>query len=100
MVDDTAHALPLGRQFYDDLFANGTQAAMVMFEQDFLCSHNTNTHLTNRDVDTGRLWLKAMDEAALSANISVQFCMMVWCILDCCYNSLHVYTSATPKALR
>jgi hypothetical protein len=50
--------------------------AGLQFEQDFLCSHNTNTHLTNRDVNTGRLWFEAMDAAALSANITLQFCMM------------------------
>ena len=26
-------AIPLGRKFYDDLFANGTAAGMIMFEQ-------------------------------------------------------------------
>ena len=28
-----ASAIPLGRKFYDDLFANGTAAGMIMFEQ-------------------------------------------------------------------
>ena len=98
------NALPLGQQFYTDLFRNGTDAgsaiddtfvlslvvvvlvgtalvdaeercgAVVMFEQDFICTLNTRTHLTNTDVHTGRRWLEVMNAAALAANISLQFC--------------------------
>ena len=45
-----------------------------MFEQDFICTLNTRTHLTNTDVHTGRRWLEVMNAAALAANISLQFC--------------------------
>ena len=47
-----------------------------MFEQDFICTLNTRTHLTNTDVHTGRRWLEAMNAAALAANISLQFCAL------------------------
>ena len=70
------HALPTHRRFYDELFKNGTGAGMVMFEQDFLCAINTDTTLTNTDVDTGNAWLAAIDAAANDANITLQFCMM------------------------
>jgi hypothetical protein len=33
VVDDTKHALPTRREFYDDLFANGTKAGMVMVRE-------------------------------------------------------------------
>lgn len=33
IADNGASAIPLGRKFYDDLFANGTAAGMIMFEQ-------------------------------------------------------------------
>ena len=72
-VDDTHHALPMDQAFYDDLFANGSKADMVMFEQDFLCTHNVGTHLTNRDVTTGDTWFRNMDAAAQKANVSLQF---------------------------
>ena len=47
-----------------------------MFEQDFICTLNTRTHLTNTDVHTGRRWLEVMNAAALAANISLQFCAL------------------------
>lgn len=80
-VDDTNHAIPMDEQFYRDMFSNGTRAGMRHFEQDFLCTHNTGTHLTNRDVYTGAKWLEAMGNAALALNITLQYCMMdpyVW----------------------
>ena len=70
------HALPTSRQFYDDLFRNGTRAGMRMFEQDFMCAINTDTNLTNSDLNVGNSWLAAMDAAAGDANITLQFCMM------------------------
>jgi hypothetical protein len=75
-VDAQKHALPVSRDFYDDIFANGTAAGMRMFEQDFLCSINGQTELTNQDVVTGQAWFDGMDAAAASANISLQMCMM------------------------
>ena len=47
-----------------------------MFEQDFLCAINTDTTLTNSDLNVGNDWLAAMDAAAGDANITLQFCMM------------------------
>ena len=72
----SGHALPTRRAFYDELFANGTAAGMVMFEQDFLCAINTVTTLTNTDLATGNAWVAAIDAAATDANITLQWCMM------------------------
>jgi hypothetical protein len=87
-------------QFYLDAFANGTAAGMIHFEQDFLCTHDISTNLTNSDLHTGRPgfmvpkitvhsvvystfwiwlgrdWLTAMDRAAQHHNITLQLCMM------------------------
>jgi len=49
----TQHAIPTQRAFYDELFANGTRANMIMFEQDFLCAISDATTLVNRDLNTG-----------------------------------------------
>jgi hypothetical protein len=69
-------AIPLDPTFYRDLFSNGTQIGMVMFEQDFLCSYGIgDSGLTNRDVYSGATWLKHMDEAAQEFGIKLQFCM-------------------------
>ena len=83
-VDQQKHALPVSRAFYDDIFANASfglgpaeasRHGIRMFEQDFLCSINQQTELTNQDVHTGQAWFEAMDAAATTANISLQFCM-------------------------
>ena len=76
VVDDTNHALPVDERFYADLFSNTTKIGITMFEQDFLCTHNTGTHLTNRDVTTGARWLTAMGNAATRYNVTLQYCMM------------------------
>jgi hypothetical protein len=36
-------AIPLDGRFYRELFANGSRIGMKMFEQDFLCSINSDT---------------------------------------------------------
>lgn len=68
-------AIPLDPAFYDALFANGSRAQMVMFEQDFLCTYNLATPLTSSDLTSGATWLTNMDRAAHKANISLQWCM-------------------------
>ena len=69
-------SLPLDPQFYQDLFANGTSIGMKMFEQDFLCSTNTATLLTNSDLTSGDQWMANMDAAAKTASTSLQWCMI------------------------
>jgi hypothetical protein len=79
-------AVPTDVNFYRDMFRNGSRAQMKMFEQDFLCTYASSTNLTNADVSnsppggggdgTGMKWLRAMDVAAVEANISLQLCMM------------------------
>eukprot|EP00035_Acanthoeca_spectabilis_P036154 m.38040 g.38040 ORF g.38040 m.38040 type:complete len:863 (-) comp7769_c0_seq1:47-2635(-) len=69
-------AIPLDPKFYPDLFANGTKIGMKMFEQDFLCSTNTGTSLTNSDLKSGQQWLDNMNSAAEEAGITVQWCMI------------------------
>jgi len=55
-VDSLKHALPVDRRFYDDIFRNASfgkprddprRTGIRMFEQDFLCSINGKTQLTN-----------------------------------------------------
>lgn len=75
-TDDRGHAIPVDRTFYDAIFRNGTAAGMKMFEQDFLCSINTASDLTRTDVSSGMDWVRGMNDAATSANITLQFCMM------------------------
>ena len=53
VYSDGVTALPVDEQFYMDVFANGTAAGMVHFEQDFLCDYNTNTNLTNSNLNVG-----------------------------------------------
>jgi hypothetical protein len=84
----SGHALPTDRSFYDSLFKNGTRAGMKMFEQDFMCAINTDTNLTNTDLNIGKDWLAAMDAAAGDANITLQFCMM---------NGVHALATTTVE---
>lgn len=72
-------AIPLDPRFYKDLFANGTKIGMKMFEQDFLCTTNSETSLTNSDVHSGRRWAEQMDDAAAAAGVTLQWCMMNAC---------------------
>jgi hypothetical protein len=69
-------ALPVDPAFYADIFKNASGARMAQFEQDFLCSYSWETDLTVRDVTTGAAWLRAMDDAAVAAGVSLQLCMM------------------------
>ncbi|KAJ9465532.1 hypothetical protein DIPPA_59665 [Diplonema papillatum] len=75
--DGTNHSVPITRVFYDDLFRNGTQIGMKMFEQDWLSWHSEVSGLMTSDVSTGDAWLNAMGQAALAANVSLQWCMMI-----------------------
>lgn len=69
-------AIPLDPDFYMDLFRNGTEIGMIMFEQDFLCSYGIGgSRLTSTDVNSGATWLKYMDRAAHQYGIKLQFCM-------------------------
>ncbi|CAB9513155.1 expressed unknown protein [Seminavis robusta] len=69
-------SIPLDPKFYLDLFQNGTKIGMKLFEQDFLCSQGIGrTNLTRTDVDSGRMWLSQMNDAALAYNVTLQLCM-------------------------
>eukprot|EP01060_Flectonema_neradi_P036842 TRINITY_DN721_c0_g1_i5.p1 TRINITY_DN721_c0_g1~~TRINITY_DN721_c0_g1_i5.p1 ORF type:complete len:770 (+),score=161.41 TRINITY_DN721_c0_g1_i5:67-2310(+) len=74
--DKTNHSLPVDKQFYLDMFKNGTDIGMKMFEQDFLSGINEYTSLTNNDTHTGDDWLNAMGDAAKELGVSLQYCMM------------------------
>eukprot|EP01064_Diplonema_japonicum_P023541 TRINITY_DN33977_c0_g1_i1.p1 TRINITY_DN33977_c0_g1~~TRINITY_DN33977_c0_g1_i1.p1 ORF type:complete len:756 (+),score=94.55 TRINITY_DN33977_c0_g1_i1:52-2319(+) len=69
------NSLPVDKQFYDDLFANGTKIGMKMFEQDFLSSILL-TDLITSNVEDGEAWLNLMGQAAETADVSLQYCMM------------------------
>ena len=69
-------ALPVDPAYYAAIFKNASAARMTQFEQDFLCSYSWVTDLTVRDVTTGAAWLRAMDDAAVAAGVSLQLCMM------------------------
>jgi hypothetical protein len=43
---------------------------MAMYEQDFLCTYNWDTNLTNADTTTGMQWLKAMNTAAEETKVA------------------------------
>eukprot|EP00041_Stephanoeca_diplocostata_P000680 m.16150 g.16150 ORF g.16150 m.16150 type:complete len:887 (-) comp10906_c0_seq3:429-3089(-) len=73
------NALPLDPQFYTDLFKNGSKIGQRMFEQDFLCTYNTGTSLTNSDVDSGAIWMAGMDAGAKANGQTLQWCMMNPC---------------------
>eukprot|EP00659_Diplonema_papillatum_P008447 gene8447-13022_t len=75
-IDDTNHSVPVTRAFFDDMFRNGTQIGMKMFEQDFLSYHQSHSHLLINDTTTGDSWLDSMGVAAAAANITLQWCMM------------------------
>ena len=74
--DTTNHSLPIDKRFYLDLFKNGTDIGMRMFEQDFFSTTNSATTLLNRNISIGNLWLSAMDDAAVFHNVTLQLCMM------------------------
>lgn len=82
-------SIPLDARFYRDLFQNGTDIGMKLFEQDFLCSIGP-TGLTNTDVDSGSNWLSWMDEAAMAYNITLQLCMA---------NAYHLLQSTTMHSV-
>jgi hypothetical protein len=68
-------ALPVDPQFFAAIFKNASAARMAQFEQDFLCSYSWVTDLTVRDVTTGAAWLRALDDAAVAAGVSLQLSM-------------------------
>jgi len=72
-------AIPLDPHFYHDLFTNGTKIGQKMFEQDFMCTYNGDTGLTNSDVSSGMEWVANMDAAAIATNNTLQWCMMNPC---------------------
>ncbi len=76
---DGETAIPLDDKFYKDLFLNGSKIGMKMFEQDFLCSINSETNLTSSDVTSGNAWMMGMDNGAIATNTSLQWCMMNPC---------------------
>ena len=76
-VDDSqGSVIPQDPKFYQDMFANGTSIGMKMFEQDFLCTLNTDTNLTNNDLTSGETWMADMDAAAKALNVTLQWCMI------------------------
>lgn len=69
-------SIPLDPNFYMHLFRNGTRIGMKFFEQDFLCEYGIgSTGLTSTDVYSGKEWFAFMDDAALSLDVTLQFCM-------------------------
>lgn len=83
-ADSPASVIPLDPAFYLDLFRNGSKIGMKMFEQDFLCTTNSETSLTNNDITSGHAWMQGMNLAAKATNMSLQWCMM---------NPMHVLAS-------
>jgi len=74
--DAAGQAIPVGKgEYYRDIFANGTKARGIMFEQDFLCSINVQSNLTNSDLTSGADWLGGMDIEAGNVNWTLQLCM-------------------------
>lgn len=67
-------AIPLDPKFYLDLFKNGTKIGMKMFEQDFLCTMNEVTGLTDMDLTSGSTWMAGMNAAAEATNTTLQWC--------------------------
>ena len=63
----------VSKDFFAGLMANGSQAGMLMFEQDFLCA---TQHATAKDLTTGARWFKAMEDAVSEAGMDLQLCMM------------------------
>lgn len=59
--------------FFEGLMANGTEAGMKMFEQDYLCATQATTA---SDLTTGERWFAGMDAAVRKAGIDLQLCMM------------------------
>ena len=75
-VNSSRSAIPVDPAFYLNLFRNGSSKVnMKMFEQDFLCTMNTATSLTNSDITSGHAWMQGMNWAAKATNTSLQWCM-------------------------
>jgi len=67
-------ALPLETAFWEELFRSPTeQWGLATYEQDWLPSQ-FGMNATLRSATLGRQWLKQMADAALNANITVEYC--------------------------
>lgn len=69
-------ALPVGNDsFWIDLFTQGRQWGLIVYEQDWLITQTEQFSPVHTDLHLGHQWLKSMGEAADKLNINLQYCM-------------------------
>ena len=70
-------AVPASHAFFHEEVMKdpASRWSMLTYEQDFLEASFQEDTVMQSNVTAGRTWLRAMDQAALSFNASVQYCM-------------------------
>lgn len=73
---DTGVSVSHDSRFFRHIFRRAaTGLGMVTYEQDFLSKQYEGCRALQQTPGAGRLWLKAMSDAADSENVTVQYCM-------------------------
>jgi len=68
-------ALPQGEEFWNFIMEYGQQWGLTLYEQDWLWVQFLGMEATTRSVDAAQQWLDELTHAALTHNVTVQYCM-------------------------
>jgi hypothetical protein len=74
--EKTGKSLPVGNDsFWIDLFTQGKQWGLMVYEQDWLVTQTEDFEPLYTDIHLGHQWLMSMGDAADKLNITIQYCM-------------------------
>jgi hypothetical protein len=74
--EKTGKSLPVGNDsFWIDLFTQGKQWGLMVYEQDWLVTQTEDFEPLYTDIHLGHQWLTSMGDAAEKLNITIQYCM-------------------------
>lgn len=73
--EESEKALPLDKQFWDDLFDESLEWGLSLYEQDWLDRQYSFTSALHSNISLGSSWLNNMGEAALERDLPIQYCM-------------------------
>jgi hypothetical protein len=74
--EKTGKSLPVGNDsFWIDLFTQGKQWGLMVYEQDWLVTQTEDFEPLYTDIHLGHQWLMSMGDAAEKLNITIQYCM-------------------------
>jgi len=69
-------SLPIGNDsFWDDLFVEGRNWGLILYEQDWLTAQTMEFLPTRQDINIGHQWLMSMGQSADKFDINIQYCM-------------------------